>query len=138
MQFCWHFFVLSGSFGGFMAALPSYDHLACFLCRAEQCWPQVQTGGCKQPVGRRQPHCSLRVPEEAERGVLGFCSRDPVTGHVGMAPTGQKEAFLYCRVGSDPRKGFLERCLMPHACQCVGGICIVPLITSFNFWSALK
>lgn len=27
---------------------------------------------------------------------------------------------------------------MPHVCQCVGGICTVPLITSFNFWLVLK
>jgi len=33
--------------------------------------------------------------------------------------------------------GFLERWLMPQVCQCLRGIWTMPLITLFNFWSAL-
>ena len=32
----------------------------------------------------------------------------------------------------------LERWLMPQACQRLRGIWTMPLITCFNFWSALK
>jgi len=32
----------------------------------------------------------------------------------------------------------LERWLMPQGCQCLRGIWAMPLITCFNFWSALK
>ena len=42
------------------------------------------------------------------------------------------------RVWSNSGTGFLERWAMPHACQCLRGILTMPLITCFNFWSALK
>ncbi|KAK4811153.1 hypothetical protein QYF61_019784 [Mycteria americana] len=38
----------------------------------------------------------------------------------------------------DTGTGFLERWSMPHACQCLRGIWTMPLITCFNFWSALN
>ncbi|KAK4831714.1 hypothetical protein QYF61_018766 [Mycteria americana] len=34
--------------------------------------------------------------------------------------------------------GFLERQSMPQACQCLRGTQTMPLITCFDFWSALK
>ncbi|KAK4824299.1 LOW QUALITY PROTEIN: hypothetical protein QYF61_013044 [Mycteria americana] len=39
---------------------------------------------------------------------------------------------------SNTGTGFLERWSMPQACQCLRGIWTMPLITCFNFWSALK
>ncbi|KAK4824315.1 hypothetical protein QYF61_013060 [Mycteria americana] len=38
---------------------------------------------------------------------------------------------------SNTGTGFLERWSMPQACQCLRGIWTMPLITHFNFWSAL-
>lgn len=34
--------------------------------------------------------------------------------------------------------GFLERSLMPHACQCSRGVWAIPSIICFNFWLALR
>lgn len=39
---------------------------------------------------------------------------------------------------SSTETGFLQRWLMPHACQCSRVIWIMPSITYFNFWLALK
>ena len=39
---------------------------------------------------------------------------------------------------SNTGRGFLERWLMPHVCQCLRGIWTVPLIICFDFWSAMK
>ena len=82
---------------------------------------------------------------QAEREVLVSSPWYPVIGHVQMVQ-GCIRGDLDWTLGSVslPRgwsntgTGFLEGWSMPQACQCLRGIWTMPLITCFNFWSALN
>jgi len=69
----------------------------------------------------------------------------PVIGRKGMVQScirvGLDLTFgntLLLRERSHAVTDFLERGLMPQACQCLKGIWTMPFITCFNFWAALK
>ena len=82
---------------------------------------------------------------EVEREVLISSAWYPVIGCVGMVQSCTREGLDWM-LGSIPLPrrwsktgtGFLERWSIPHACQCLRGVWTMPLITCFNFWSALK
>jgi len=79
------------------------------------------------------------------REVLISSPWDPVTGHVGMVQSCARGGWDWTlgsaslqREWSNTGTGFLERWSMSQACQCLRGVRTMPLITCFNFWSALK
>jgi len=80
-----------------------------------------------------------------ESEVLSSSSWDQVTGRVGMAQSCTKGGSNWTlgsislpRGWSNTGTGFPEKVLMLQACQRLRGIWTMPLITRFNFWSALK
>lgn len=80
-----------------------------------------------------------------EREVLVSSAWSPLIGCAGMAQNCARRGsdwtvgatYLLCGL-SDSGTGFQERWLMPHSCQCPKGIWIMPSVTDFNFWLALR
>ena len=82
---------------------------------------------------------------DLEREVLTSSPWDPVVGCVEMVHCCIRGGLDWTlgsislqRRWSSIGTGSLERWLMPHTCQCFRGIWTMPLITCFNFWSALN
>jgi len=80
-----------------------------------------------------------------EREVLFSCPWYLVIAHIGMVQSCARGGLDWTLGGiSLPREwsnmgtGFLERWMMPQACQYLRGIWTVPLTTCFNFSSALN
>ena len=88
--------------------------------------------------------CSFLGRGRGEGGADPFCPGSG-DGHAGMVQSCARGGSGWTsgstsspRGWSDTATGFLGRWAMPQACQCFRGVWPMPLVTSFNPWSAPK